>query len=84
MIKYLITNHFVIMFESIANSFLNNFYFFNQPKKNELEHWRKRNVFLRLKTKLGLYHVVLTTSESSYTKIALTIVEMHQLPELEQ
>ena len=43
-----------------------------------------RNLFLRLKTKLGLYHVVLTTPKSSPTKITLTIAELQQLPELEQ
>ena len=43
-----------------------------------------RNLFLRLKTKLGLYHVVLTTPKASPTKITLTIAELQQLPELEQ
>ena len=43
-----------------------------------------RNLFLRLKTKLGLYHVVLTTPKSSPTKSTLTIAELQQLPELEQ
>ena len=43
-----------------------------------------RNFFLRLKTKLGLYHVVLTTPKSSPTKITLTIAELQQLPELAQ
>ena len=46
--------------------------------------WENRNLFLRLKTKLGLYHVVLTTPKSSPTKITLTIAELQQLPELEQ
>ena len=39
-----------------------------------------RNSFLRLKTKLGLYHVVLTTPKSSPTKITLTIAALQQLP----
>ena len=43
-----------------------------------------RNLFLRLKTKLGFYHVVLTTPKSFLTKIALTIAELQQVPELEQ
>ena len=43
-----------------------------------------RNLILRLKTKLGLYHVVLTTPKSSPTKITLTIAELQQLPELKQ
>ena len=43
-----------------------------------------RNLFLRIKTKLGLYHVVLTKRKSSLTNITLTIAELQQLPELEQ
>ena len=43
-----------------------------------------RNLFLRLKTKLGLYHVVLTTPKTSPTKITLTRAKLQQLPELEQ
>ena len=42
-----------------------------------------RNLFLRSKTKLGLYHVVLTTLKSSPTKITLTKAEMQQVAELE-
>ena len=40
-----------------------------------------RNLFLKLKTKLELYHVTLTMSKSP--KITLTIAEMQQLPEIE-
>ena len=43
-----------------------------------------RNLFLKLKSKLGLYHVVLTTPKTSPEKITLTSVEMHQLPETEK
>ena len=39
-----------------------------------------RNVFLKLRTKLGLYHVLLTSSEQTPKKVNLTIVEMQQLP----
>ena len=42
-----------------------------------------RNVFLKLRTKLGLYHVLLTSSEQTPKKVNLTIVEMQQLPESE-
>ena len=42
-----------------------------------------RNIFLKLKSKLGLYHVVLTTTKSSPEKTTLTLVEMQQLPEIE-
>ena len=42
------------------------------------------NLFLKLKSKLGLYHVVLTTPKTSPEKITLTLVEMQQLPEIEE
>ena len=43
-----------------------------------------RNLFLKLKSKLGLYHVVLTTPQTSPEKLTLTVVEMQQLPDLEK
>ena len=36
-----------------------------------------RNIFLQRKSKLGLYHVVLTTPKISPVKLTLTVVEMH-------
>ena len=43
-----------------------------------------RNLFLKLKSKLGLYHVVLITPKTSPEKLTLTIVEMQQLPDIEK
>ena len=43
-----------------------------------------RNLFLKLKSKLGLYHVVLTTPKTSLEKMTLILVEMQQLPEIEK
>ena len=43
-----------------------------------------RNVFFKLKSKLGLYHVVLTTPKTSPEKFILTVVEMQQLPDIEK
>ena len=43
-----------------------------------------RNLFLKLKSNLGLYHVVLTTPKTSPKKITLTLVKMQQLPEIEK
>ena len=43
-----------------------------------------RNVFLKLRTKLGLYQVLLTSSQQTLKKVSLTIVEMQQLPEVGQ
>ena len=43
-----------------------------------------RNLFLKLKSKLGLYQVVLTTPKTSPEKLTLTLVEMQQLPDIEK
>ena len=43
-----------------------------------------KNLFLKLKSKLGLYHVVPTTPKTSSKKTTLTIDEMQQLPEIEK
>ena len=43
-----------------------------------------RNLFLKLKTKLGLYHVELRNKhKDSHRKITLTLVETQQLPDIE-
>ena len=42
-----------------------------------------RNLFLKLITKLGLYHVELKTKDS-LEKIMLTLVETQQLPDIEK
>ena len=42
-----------------------------------------RNLFLRLKLKLGLYHVELRSKDSP-GKITLTLVETQQLPDIEK
>ena len=42
-----------------------------------------RNLFLKLKTKFGLYHVELK-SKHSPEKITLTLVETQQLPDIEK
>ena len=43
-----------------------------------------RNFFLKLKSKLGLYHVLLTTPKTSLEKLTLTVVEIQQLPDIEK
>ena len=43
----------------------------------------KRNLFFKLKSKLGLYHVVLTTPKTYPKKLTQTVVEMRQLPDVE-
>ena len=42
-----------------------------------------RNLFLKLKSKLGLYHVELRSKDSP-GKITLTLVETQQLPDIEK
>ena len=42
-----------------------------------------RNLFLKLKTKPGLYHVELRSKDSA-EKITLTLVETQQLPDIEE
>ena len=43
-----------------------------------------RNLFLKLKSKLGLYHVVITTPKTAPEKLALTVVEMQKFPDIEK
>ena len=44
----------------------------------------KRNLLLKLKSKFGLYHVVLITPKTYPEKLTLAVVEMQQLPEIEK
>ena len=41
------------------------------------------NLLLKLKSKLGLQHVVLPTPKTSPDKLTLTVVEVQQLPDIE-
>ena len=43
-----------------------------------------RKLFLMLKSKLGLYHVLFTTPKTSLKKLTLTKVEQQQLPNLDK
>ena len=43
-----------------------------------------RNLFLKLKSKLGFYHVVLSTPKTSPEKLTLTVVEMQYLQDIEK
>ena len=43
-----------------------------------------RNLFLQLKSKLRLYHVVLTTPKTSPESFTQTVLEMQQLPDIEK
>ena len=43
-----------------------------------------KSLFLKLKSKLGLYHIVLATTKTSLEKLTNTVVEMQQLPDKEK
>ena len=43
-----------------------------------------RNLFVKLKSKLGFHHAVLTTPKTSSKKLTLTVVEKQQLPDTEK
>ena len=43
-----------------------------------------RNLFLKIKSKLSLYHVVLTTPKNSPQNLTLTVVEMQQLQDIDK
>ena len=44
----------------------------------------KRNLFLKVGSKMRLYHVVLTTPKTSAEKPALTVVKLQQLPDIKK
>ena len=43
-----------------------------------------RNLFLKLKSKLGPYHVVLANPKTSPENLTLTVVELQQLADIEK
>ena len=43
-----------------------------------------RNLFLQLKTKLGLYHVVPTTQKTSPENLTVTVIEMQHVPDIKE
>ena len=44
----------------------------------------KRNLGFKVKSKLGLYYVLLTIPKTSPEKLTLTLVEMQHLPDFEK
>ena len=43
-----------------------------------------RTFFLKLKSRLGIYHVVHTTPKTSPEKLTLTVAEMQQMPNIDK
>ena len=58
--------------------------FFSVRVKMSWNIGNNRKHFLKLKSKLGLYHVVLTTPKTSPKKLTLTLVEMQYLADIEK
>ena len=54
------------------------YHYFSNRVKLSWNIGDNRNLFLKLKSKLGLNHVVLTTPKTSPEKLTLTVVEMQQ------
>ena len=81
--KILLINPFVIFYKKYFHLFTLYLCFLIRVKMS----WNiadNRNIFLKLKSKSGLYHVLLTTPETSPEKLTLTVLEMQQLPDVEK
>ena len=83
MIKLILINLSVMFFFEKVHLFTLYHYFSIRVKMS----WNigdNRNLFFKLKLKLGFCHVVLTTSKTSPEKLTLSLVEMQQLPDIEK
>ena len=81
MIKLLRIKPFAMFYKKQFHLFIVYHYYSNRVKMS----WNigdERNLFLKLKSKLGLYHVVLTTPKTSPEKCTVTVSEMQQLPDI--
>ena len=83
MIKLLLINPFIMLYKKEFHLFTL-YHSFSIRVKMSWNIGDNRNLFLKLKSKLGLYHVVLTTPKTSPEKLTLTVVEMQQLPNIEK
>ena len=83
MIKLLLINIFVMFFKKQFLLFTL-YHFFSIRVKMSWNIGDNKNLFLKLISILGLFHVVLTTPKTSTEKLTLTVVEMQQLPDIEK
>ena len=83
MIKLLLINPFVMFYKKTFHLFTL-YHCFSVRVKMSWNIGENRNLSLKLKSKLELYHVVLTTPKISPEKLALTVAEMQQLPDIEK
>ena len=84
MIKLLLTNLFVMFCNKNLQLFTHYYHFVSIGVRKSWNIREHRNLFLKLESKLRLYHVVLTTPKTSPGKTTLTLVETQQLPEIEK
>ena len=73
MVKLLLINPIVMFYKKYFHPFTLYHYFSNRINMS----WNIgdiRNVFVRLKSELGLYHVVLTTPKTSPEELTLSVV----------
>ena len=82
LIKLLLINPFVMFYKKYFHLFFYQ-YFYNRVKLR-CKIGDNRNLFLKLKSKLVLYHIVITTPKTAPEELTLTIVEMRQLPDIEK
>ena len=81
--KLLLINPFVTFYKKYFHLF-NPYHFSSNRVKMIWNIGDIRNLFLKLKSKLGLSHVVLTTPKNSPEKLTQTVVEMQQLPDIQK
>ena len=84
MTKFLQTNLFVMFCNKQLQLFAFYYPFLSIWVRMSWNIGENRNLFRKLKSKLGLYHVALTTPKTSPEKFTLSLVEMQQFPEIEQ
>ena len=84
MIKLLLTNLFVMFCNKQLQVFTFFYHIFSIGVRMSWKIGENRNLFFKLNSKLGLYHVLLTTPKTSPEKVILTLIEMQLLPEIER
>ena len=84
--KVLLINPFVMcnVLLKVVSSCLLSTIIFSIRVKTSWNFGDNRNFFFKLKSKLELYHVVLTTPKTSSEKLTLTVVELQQLQDIDK
>ena len=77
-------NQSICKFQKKHNATFFSLSFFFQFDPGWLGTLEVKELFLKLKSKVGRYHNVHTTPETSAKKLTLTVVEMQQLADIEK